>query len=319
MAEDARIGMLESVSRGASTAARSWPAIGVVVLVSLAWVGASSMVLRTTKFPQETLMQLREESRAAPGAVGVEDAAQPAAPADGEGGEAIEADAGRARTEQALALLRDWAGRAWPSLLMLGLFGCAGWVWTTGGQLGYLEARLTGDVSVRRFFDAGRQAFLPVLVTVLAMTGAATLALLGFGVLITVGQLLGRIGGLLASVLVLAGLAGLSWLAVGLVYWLIAAALDGRGPMEGLRASLHAVRGRWWRTSGLLGVWLLVGMGVGLCLQLVTALFARLGGVGATGAAGLELIVSVFLGFAVNGSLITWYRRFTPPHGSPAA
>ena len=205
MAEDARIGMLESVSRGASAAARSWPAIGVVVLVSLAWAGASSMVLRTTKFPQEALLQLREESQAAHGAVGVEDAAQPAAPADGDDGEAIEADAGRARTEQALALLRDWAGRAWPSLLMLGLFGCAGWVWTTGGQLGYLEARLTGDVSVRRFFDAGRRAFLPVLVTVLAMTGAATLALLGFGVLITVGQLLGRIGGLLASVLLLIG------------------------------------------------------------------------------------------------------------------
>jgi hypothetical protein len=297
----ATIGTL--IPQGLSLANCSWPAIGIVLLASLLWAGAWSVVLDVTQFPAEALQELQDEAaRQAPPTQ-----ADTSPPANTE-------DHVRQQRERAVGLLQEWAGRAWPYLLLMVWIGLMGWVWLTAGQLGYLNAQLQGRASLGAFAGASRQAFIPVIQTVGVMLLFGLGAVAGWGLLFVLAGVLGRamggLGAFLGVVGVIGGALVFVWVGVKIAYWMIAVVVDRAGPLRGLKRSVDSVRGRWWRTFWFLAVWGLIGLGVGLCLQLAMWLLRGLGPpVGGLVRSGLETFANVFVSFAINASLIAWYRQ----------
>lgn len=293
------------IGLGVKTASRSWPGVGVVALAGLLWMAGWSSLLDRTAFPREALQQLQAEAEH-------ELATTPAAPGATQQKPVQPTDTERERMERGLALIRDWLGRAWPSLLILVLVGLVGWVWLIGGQLGYLDTQLHGRASLQVLVDTGRRAFLPVVQTtgLMFLLGAGLLAV--FSVLIALGRLVGGgLGFFLASFVQVGAVTAFVWIGVMVAFWLIAVVLDRTTPIAGLKASIRAVRGRWWRTCGLLSLWVLASVAVGLILQLVGWLLGLgLGPGGGTVARSvLEVVVNAWIGFAINASLMTRYRQ----------
>jgi hypothetical protein len=245
------------------------------------------------------------------------EAAAPAAPepatppVGGDAGERTDQD--KMQAEQ-IRMVQEWLGRAWPILLILFLLFVAVSVWLLGAQTGYLAKRvMTQQSSLGEFWAAGARAFWPLL----GAWGLILLALGAIGLVVWgVAALSAAMPGWLLTILLVILWIGLMWLAIRLAFWLIAVVVDHVGPLGGLRASLRATRGHWWRLFGLLAIWLLIGFGVQLPLELLQELGNVAGGAlalvaGLTGAV-VGGIANVYLGFASLAAFIRFYEDTKP-------
>jgi len=319
-----------SIRQGWSTAARSWPAIGLFAVLWMA-VGFMTMLgVAVTEPPDEILAPITEETTA-PVAPAPAPAAATEAPSDPLSPEAVPSDSAppaARELERRMELLGEWFGRAWPVLLACALLFVAGNVWLFGGQIGYL-ARRRQDAAVKlsELWKAGTRSFLP-------LAGGWLLSLAGVAALVVGGVLIGLLfsllpaavpDGLIAAVavlLVLAALAGVLWLMVRLAFWFIAIVVDRIGPIAGLRASLRASRGRWWPVAGLGALVVAISFGASLPFALVEWLSKALGGVAGqivlliSNVAGF--VVSLFVGFVGLAAFLGFYEDAKADPGAPS-
>ncbi len=221
-------------------------------------------------------------------------------------------------------LVREWLGRAWPIVGLVALLVLAAGAWLAGGQIGYLVARLRGQpATVATFFASGTAAFWPMLGSLLlswAVTGGMGLAI-GLVVLVFSGLPI-AVSRVLNVIVMVAGVVAMVWVLVRLSLWFVAVVVDRRGPLGGLRASVEATRGKWWKTFGLLALLVMIGMSATVVCNLLAGLGAVLGG---PGGAVLQvvvtilqlLIVNLYLGFAITAALIRFYEDAKAPAAQP--
>ena len=209
---------------------------------------------------------------------------------------------------------RAWVGRAWPLVLFIILVILVVNVWLSGGQIGYLAAKVNGQPApLALFWQDGGRAFGRLLGAWALMMGAGAAFLLilalASALLASLPEGVRRVLGWL--VLLTLGAAGV-WLLVRLSFWFIAVVVDRVGPVAGLKASLRATKGRWLRTAGLGLLIGLISLGVSLGFGLVEGLGNLIGGAAAV-ALGLTgnlagLVASLYIGFAALAAYIKFYQ-----------
>jgi hypothetical protein len=227
----------------------------------------------------------------------------------------------RANEEEARRerLMVEWLGRSWPLLLLAMVLLIAASTWLCGGQVGYLGKLVAaGEAAVSEFWVVGRRAFMPLLLSGLLMIPLTILLVLVFVLTIGLTSALsgaapGVIAGLLGFLFMVAVRAGILWLGIHLVFWAVAIVMDRAGPIAGLKASIRAVRGRWWRVFGLVVLMGLIAYGVGLSFALVEWAGSRIGGVAGAvlGVVAYLLslvIVQLYVGFASIAAFIRCYE-----------
>jgi len=244
--------------------------------------------------------------------------AEPAAPAP------TTAAAGAVVPTDQNRLVREWLGHAWPMVGLVVLLVLAAGAWLYGGQIGYLTARLRGQpATASTFFASGTTTFWPVLgssLLSLAVTGGMGLAI-GLVVLVFSGLPI-AVSRVLNVIVVVAGVVAVVWVLVRLSLWFVAVVVDQRGPLGGLRASVEATRGKWWKTFGLLALLGVIGMSATVALNLLAGLGAVLGGPGGAVLQAVVtilqmLIVNLYLGFAITAALIRFYEDTKAPAAQP--
>jgi hypothetical protein len=339
-------GIGRSLKEGFRTAGRSWAGMGFFTGAWLAVILVIGLAILLTRPPAEVFEE--------PAAVGAPPASLPAddadlapAPAETAGGETnlfdeladaeetelpapealIPETAGPTADEQA-RIAGEWMGRAWPVLLLCVLLAIAANVWLTGGQIGYLSARVMAQPSgVSAFWRHGTKAFGRLLGgSLLALAGVGILALIVF----VVGALMSALARIMPEWLVvvlslllgLAILAAIVWLIVRLSFWFIAIVVEGRGPVAGLKDSFRATRSRWWKLFGLGALLAAISYGIMLLLGLVDLAGQALGGASA-GVLGflsglLSIAANLFLSFVGLAAYLRFYEdaKF-PPRASP--
>jgi hypothetical protein len=285
------------------------------------WVGVfmlAFLAMALSGVPKE-LFQAPASTLPLPAQAAPQDAVAPApTPAEGEMAP-VDAEGERSPADQD-RVVRQWLSRAWPIVGLVVLLVLAAGAWLYGGQIGYLTARLRGQpATVATFFSSGTTAFWPVLgssLFSLVITAGVVL------VIALVAWLLSALpttaAGIVGVVLVAAGVVALVWVLVRMMFWFIAVVADRRGPLAGLRASVEATRGKWWKTFGLLALLMVIGMGAAVTFNLLAGLGTVLGGpVGTVLQVVVTilqlLIVNLYLGFASTAALICFYEDAKAP------
>jgi hypothetical protein len=293
------VSITRSIAEGFRAANKSWPGIGVIIGIWIALVALTLGGIAVTNPPAE-LAQLDQGP--------VEEAAAPATETPAEGAAAAAAPTPEQEERRRVALA--WLGRAWPILGILILLYLAAGTWLLGGQIGYLTARVrTQSGGLSEFWAAGARAFWPLL-------GASGLMVLG---LLLAVLIVGAAAALAATAVrwlaaVLIGLLwiGFVWAAVRLAFWLVAVVADRVGPVGGLRASLRATRGHWWRLFGLLALWILISLGAQLPFGVLEWVGQLIGGAVEAVAQAISAVVggiaSVYISFASLAAFIRFYE-----------
>ena len=339
-----------SIGQGFQAANRSWAGLAfvagcwIVVVIFIVLIGALSRIpaelLRERAAPAPT-PAVAPSTATAPSATpdAPSSASQPStdlfsdmatttdeAPA----AQDVQAEDAQAREREDAAererLGAEWLRRAWPLLVLVVLVIIAGSTWLYGGEIGYLTKQVTaGRAGVSEFWLAGPRVFLALLgssAISLSAVGAAlaVMALIGWAfsrLSTTVPAWLPRILGLILGVAV--GI-GFLWLVVRLVFWGIAIVADRLGPIAGLKASLRAARGRWWRISGLLALLIVIAYGVSIIFALLEGLGSLIGGAGGAVvgilSSLLSAVASLYVGFAMTAALIRFYEDAKPSASS---
>ena len=301
-------GIGRSFREGFRAAGRSWAGIGVF---AAGWLIIILLVILGVALtnPPADLFRGQQAALTTPDAPSAATAARPAADTP-----AMEA----------------WFGRAWPMLLLAFLFVITANVWLTGGQLGYLAARMRGQpAGVSEFWRSAGRAFGPLLGgTVLAFLVQAALVLF---VLIN-GWILSLLPGggrgwplVLFAVLVWTpAIAALLWILIRLSLWFVAIVVDRLGPVAGLKASFRMTRGYWWKLAGMGLLLALISYGVWLPVGLLEWAGSAAGGAAAMifGVVGnlLGTVASLYVGFAMVAAFIQFYADAKPaaPSGAPS-
>ena len=159
---------------------------------------------------------------------------------------------------------------------------------------------------------AGTRAFWSVLGAIGLMLLALVLVSLVVQVVGAVAALAGSAAKWLSAVVIVALWIGMVWAAIRLAFWLIAIVADQAGPVSGLRASLRATRGQWWRLFGLLAVWMLISIGARIPF-VVLGMLGKIAGGSIQGAALLisgvgSVIAGTYLSFALLAAFIRFYE-----------
>jgi hypothetical protein len=217
-------------------------------------------------------------------------------------------------------------------LLLCVLLAVAANVWLTGGQIGYLAARIMAQPArISAFWRHGSKAFGRLLGgSLLALAGVGAMALVVF----LIGALMSALGRIMPEWLVvvlslllgLAILAAIVWLIIRLSFWFITVVVEGRGPVAGLKESFRATRGRWWKLFGLGALLAAISYVVMLLLGLLDLVGRSLGGPSA-GVLGflsglLSIAANLFLSFVGLAAYLRFYEdaKFPPrPSGTAAA
>ena len=220
--------------------------------------------------------------------------------------------------------LADWFQRHWPGVALTMALAMAllvaGSTWIYGGQVGYVAQRLaTQHARVSEFWVSGNRAFWPLLGSSgVGLLGGLGMALLGGLCVWLISVAPGVLKVLLSILFGAAGMVGLVWLAVRLLFWPIGIVVDRRGPISGLRASLSASRGNGWRLLGFLSLWLLIGLAVLAPFGIAQAILDRMEEPGAVLVATQVVMgvarwmVDAYLGFAFIGACVQAYRGVRP-------
>ncbi|MBI4342248.1 MAG: hypothetical protein HY599_02650 [Candidatus Omnitrophica bacterium] len=322
-----------SLQEGFRAANRSWPGIaflaGSWVLVALVVV----LAILATRPPAEIFQADRGEPSQAPATV---PAAPPQpAPLDTppdeaedvfnqlESAEPIPGAPAPDGAAERSRIIEAWFGGAWPLLLIALLLFIAANVWLNGGQIAYLAKRITTQSArLAEFWATGTKVFG-------SLFGAWCLAVFGIGALALIVSLLGFLLSLLSQAApqwvstalgALVGLGlfiGMVWIAVRLLFWFIAVVMDQAGPVAGLKASLRATQGRWWRVAGLGLVVMALSFGVSAVFGVVEWLGRSLGGGGGAALVLLSnlagIVANLYLGFAVTGTFVRYYADTKSP------
>jgi len=223
-------------------------------------------------------------------------------------------------------IIQAWVGHAWPLLLLGFLLIVAVTLWLQGGEMGYLAKQVTGQpVRIAEFWVTGTRAIGALLasslLSLLFTLGVVLITVFVFWVL----SFLPRTLALILGVVFLAALgAGLVWLLVRLLFWLIAIVVDRRGPIAGLRASVRVTRGHWWKVFGLFALFLVVFMAVGLVFTVVDWLAGLVGGtagvvIAQVGAVLQLVITNLYLAFVTTAALIRFYDDLKASTASSSA
>jgi hypothetical protein len=311
-----------SLKQGFQVANRSWAGMGIyaggwVIVFAVAFLG-----FLLSGAPQEAFQApaVRAPAAAAPAAVpdvaAPTDAAAVPAPADA----AVDPAPPAQPTTAQQAAMAEWIGRAWPLLAVLVLVVIAASTWLYAGQIGYLAARVRGEpATVATFLSSASRAFGLLLASSLLML----VAVAGVGlVVVLIGAVLSAlpsaVAGVLGAVLLVAGVAAITWVMVRAAFWFIAVVADARGPVAGLRASLAATRGKWWNTCGLLVVLFAMAISVLVVLNLLGGLGEILGGGVGTVlqvlvALAQVLLLNLYLGFVFIAASIRFYEDAKAP------
>ncbi len=311
--------MITLIMQGLEAAGRSLGAIGIGMIVAASWDLGAALLVTRHPLPPEVLREWRQEAqelterfgRPTPGGA---DAARTA----GAGETAPRVDEAGKIGRHLAALLR-WFSDARSIAVPLTLLGVLGWGWSTAGRLGYLEAQLIGNGSLRTFFTTGvsrlastvEVAGLRLALGVVGIAASAALLLLG-----QVGGTAWRTAwGVVADLGLVGVMAIAGWFSIVSVFWIIAAVVDRLGPIAALQASMAAVRGRFWRVCGLLLAWALVGLAVMVLVASARGVVVMAVGpqAGRIVEASLGMCVVVFTRFALDASLIACYRERRGP------
>lgn len=308
-----------SLKQGFRTANHSWAGIGiyaggwvavfVIAFLGFLLTGAPQEAFQAPTIAGPVVSPDVIDETAGPETVGTDDVGAVAAPEP---------------TVDAQRAMADWIGRAWPLLALLILIVMAASTWLYAGQIGYLATRVRGQpATVATFISSGTRAFGPLLAASLLMLAAVA----GVGlVVVLVGALLAILpdvlAGVLGGVLLVAGVVTIAWLMVRAAFWFIAVVADARGPVAGLRASLAATRGKWWKTCGLLAVLFAVAIGALVVLNLLGGLGEVIGGAVGTVlqvvvALAQVVILNLYLGFAFIATSIRFYEDAKVPVAQP--
>ena len=333
-----RIG--SALSAGFRAANRSWAGIGFFGGTMLLVTVVSLFAIAATNPP--ALRPAGEEPAAlpapavpAPAAPAVEPSVSPAAPAPAPDSAppaaasdvnlfnqletasqppAIPADTAPPPADEHDRAVRAWLGRVWPLALFIVLVMLAVNVWLSGGQIGYLAARINGQPApLALFWQEGARAFGRLLGAWALMMGSGIAVLLvlalASALLAPLPEGVRRVLGWL--VLLALGAAG-AWLLVRLSFWFIAVVVDRVGPVAGLKTSWRATKGRWLKTAGLGLLIGLISVGVSLAFGLVEGLGNLIGGAAAVvlgvGANLTGLVASLYIGFAALAAYIRFYQ-----------
>jgi hypothetical protein len=97
------------------------------------------------------------------------------------------------------------------------------------------------------------------------------------------------------------------WLLVRTCLWFQAIVADNLGPLEGLRASFDATRGRWWLTAALM---LLTGAAAALITGAFDAVGQAAKSLGGPEGAAMQLAIGL-LGLAGTVYVFTWATAVT--------
>jgi len=211
--------------------------------------------------------------------------------------------------------LNDALRRSWFGLVLLSIVVVVGMMWLEGGRTGYMAKQIRRvPVGISEFWVAGTRSLGRLLGSwLLSMAGV------GIGLLVIIlVAMLGAVAGpgvsiALGVVLLIAALPALVWLMVRLGFWWIAIVVDGLGPIQAIKASFRATKGRWWKTAGLWGLLALIAIGVSLPFSLIEGIGRAVGGgVGMfltiASALGSFALANVYWMFLTTGSLIRFYE-----------
>ncbi len=162
-------------------------------------------------------------------------------------------------------------------------------------------AVLGRDLEAGRAWAITRRRLWPLigltLLTTLAVLGVAAVV---FAAAVPLVMALGAIGGLLAFVIVLVGLAFAVWLSISLVLSPAVLMLEQVGVLAAWRRSIGLVRGAWWRTFG---IYLLASIIAGLIGAVLTIPFSLIGAIGLA-SAGPGEVPWLTLALTTLGSLV---------------
>jgi len=148
------------------------------------------------------------------------------------------------------------------------------------------------------------------LLSLLATVGLA----LVIGLIAWLASLLPRVLGIVLGVLaVLAVTVAMVWALVAVTFWFMAIVADRFGPVGGLKASVRLVRGRWWKTCGLVACLMLIALAMALPLGIVEGIGNAMGGVGGGALVVLSsvlqiLVVNLYFGFVFSAAALRYYE-----------
>lgn len=209
----------------------------------------------------------------------------------------------------------SWLGRAWPLITLMVAVFMVGTSWLYGGQLGYIVKQVREEASpVSELWRAGTRALGPMLAgSLLSLLASAVVALV-IGLIGWVVSLLPQVLGMVLGLLLLASaLVAVVSVLVSVTFWFIAIVADRLGPLGGLKTSFRIVRGRWWKTCGLLGCLMLIALALALPLGILNGIGNAVGGVGGVGLVFLSsmlqlLVVNLYLGFVFSAASLRYYE-----------
>ncbi len=325
-----------SIREGVLAANRSWAVIAAMVGCWVLVFVVVGGLLVTTHMPPEILREPEQDTSASVPALAMSPsqtpppaAASAVPPAAGSavagaaapGGTQTAAERDRERTRITL----EWIGRAWPVLSLCLLLLIIAGAWIQSAQLGYLAKQVAGEhPTISEFVRAGTRTFGAILgatwLSLAAVAGIIVLLGLDGALLILLSRVVpGIVIGLLVVLEAVAVVIGLLWVGVRLAFWFIAIAADGLGPVQGLRATFGATRGRWWEIFGCTMVLLAIGMGVQIAAGLFSAVMNGLGAVIGDPIAvvcsllghGMSIVAILFAGFVIPGAYIQYYKDLT--------
>ena len=308
-----------SIGEGFRVANKSWAGIAVYaggwMLVGLGAALVFMVAGSVAPIPEELARELSRAQQVAP-APASETTAQPVAAVSPQQQPVTSSQAATTNNQERLmALAMPWLGRAWPFVVMLVIGFMVGASWLYAGQLGYVTARVrNGSSPVSELWRAGARAVWPLLGSSLLSLAAGVLVALVIGLVAWLASLLPQaLGVALGLLAVLVALVPIVWALVSVAFWFIAIVADRLGPMGGLKASVRLVRGRWWKTCGLLACLALIALAIALPLGILEGVGKTIGGVGGgvlVFAANLLqlLVVNLYFGFVFVAACIRYYE-----------
>lgn len=333
------ISIVGAIREGFRVANRSWAgigffaaALGLVTLTSIGVIVVTNPPVPAVPGRAETEPIPPATDAAAPGAEapapGTQDvnlfdqlettqprqAPSAEAPAPVPPAETVIPDIGAAGESENAQAVRDWLGRSWPAVAFVVLLILCANIWLSGGQIGYLARKLSGQAAkLSVFWQEGTAAFPRLLsgwglLMLSAVVMLLALALVGAAMRPLPDALANFLGLLILVVLAVIG----AWLVIRLSFWFIAIVVDRVGPLAGLKASWRVTKGRWWKVAGLALLIAVMSLVISLPFGLIEGLSQAIGGpVGVVLGALANiagLVASLYVGFAALTAYIRLYQ-----------
>lgn len=213
-------------------------------------------------------------------------------------------------------VVRSWFFRSWPILALMLLSSIILFGYLFSWQMNYLAHKSSGREFV--LHDSCKEAAV-------LLWEYCKASLVGFGFIcaafmigglsfLFLGLLPKVLAGLLAFLLVMAGIIFMIWISVRLSFWYSALACDKEGVMAGLKSSFYATKGKVLPLAGFYIVLGLIRLGVNIVTKILGLIIGALGALIHAPAFilfGLTMLTAwlldVCIQFFTNGSMFHYY------------